>query len=222
MRRARVVIDVGATSIMAIAAVAMAVSFFSDRYRPSGRNQSPQPQRIADWREASRHGIRLGAEDAPVVITEFVDFQCPFCRTAQPTVDSILAETDDVAIVIIHLPLMQIHSYAMAAAIAAECAHAQGRFEEMASALFAQQSLLGQRPLLSYAEDAEVPDLPAFAGCITQPPDSFPRLVKGAELASEYSVLGTPTFWVNGKVSSLRTLRHDVDSALAVERLRHR
>lgn len=64
-----------------------------------------------------------GAEKAPVTIVKFEDFQCPFCKTAQPTVKELLKKYDGkVRLVHKDLPLEEIHPLARPAAEAARCA----------------------------------------------------------------------------------------------------
>ena len=84
-----------------------------------------------------------GSPDAPVVIVEFSDFQCPFCgRWVQQTLPFIRSEIDagNVALVFLHMPLVQLHPNAGRAHLAAECAAVQGRFTEMHDLLFARQT----------------------------------------------------------------------------------
>ena len=84
-----------------------------------------------------------GPEDAPVVIVEFSDFQCPFCsRWVQQTLPSIRSaiEGGNVALAFVHYPLVQIHANAGRAHLAAECAGLQGQFAEMHDLLFARQA----------------------------------------------------------------------------------
>ena len=67
-----------------------------------------------------------GPADAWVTVVEFSDFQCPFCVRVQPTLAQVLPEYGpDVRHVFKHFPLSQ-HARAIPAAVAAECARAQG------------------------------------------------------------------------------------------------
>jgi protein-disulfide isomerase len=84
----------------------------------------------------------LGPADAWVTIVEFSDFECPFCARVQTTLDTVLPEFgSDVRLVFKNFPL-SFHAYARPAAIAAECAHAQGRFWEFHDLVFAGQAAL--------------------------------------------------------------------------------
>lgn len=82
-----------------------------------------------------------GSRGAKVVIAEFSDFQCPFCRQwverYLPTLRQRLG--DEVALAYLHFPIQQIHPNAPYAALAAVCADEQGKFWPMHDLLFARQ-----------------------------------------------------------------------------------
>jgi protein-disulfide isomerase len=83
-----------------------------------------------------------GPSDALVTIVEFSDFECPFCSRVQPTLRTVLSGAgSDVRIVFKHFPL-SMHAHARPAAIAADCAHAQGRFWEFHDLVFDGQATL--------------------------------------------------------------------------------
>ena len=95
--------------------------------------------------EAERPDLRgaaiKGSPDAPVVILEYSDFQCPFC---QRWFTDVLPELEgriggELALAFAHFPLSQIHPNAEAAHAAAECAGEQGKFWEMHDLLFERQ-----------------------------------------------------------------------------------
>lgn len=84
--------------------------------------------------------IRGGSANAPVVIIEYSDFQCPACSSAHTLFDTLEADFgDDVAFVYRHFPLTLIHRNADEAARAAEAAAQQGQFWVMHDKLFETQ-----------------------------------------------------------------------------------
>ena len=95
--------------------------------------------------EAERPDLRgaaiKGSPDAPVVILEYSDFQCPFCQRwftdVLPELEGRIG--DELALAFAHFPLSQIHPNAEAAHAAAECAGEQGKFWEMHDLLFERQ-----------------------------------------------------------------------------------
>jgi len=75
---------------------------------------------------ASGDHIR-GNPDAPVIIVEYSDFECPFCKRFHETMQQATAEYgDQVAWVYRHFPLDQLHSKARKEAVASECASELG------------------------------------------------------------------------------------------------
>ena len=83
-----------------------------------------------------------GPADAWITIVEFSDFQCPYCAAVQTTLATVLPEYGtDVRVIFKNFPL-SFHTYARTTAIAAECAHAQGRFWQFHDLVFGGQSAL--------------------------------------------------------------------------------
>ena len=146
----------------------------------------------------SRVGLRIGSERAPFVVVEFADFQCPACSVVVATVDSLRRQYgDSLALVFRHLPLENLHLQARNAAIAAECAATQGRFDEMYHTLYRRQAALGHVPWRQFAREAKVPDLNAFDSCLV---DSSPdrRIQRDLALAESLHLSATPSFVVGG------------------------
>jgi protein-disulfide isomerase len=102
----------------------------------------------ADYYATTFPGVPVGTSpstgpaDAWVTIVEFSDFECPYCAAVQGTLQTVLSTAgSDVRHVWKHFPL-SFHAGARPAAIAAECARAQGRFWEFHDLVFARQSSL--------------------------------------------------------------------------------
>ena len=94
-----------------------------------------------------------GNPKAKVQITEFSDFECPYCKKGADTIASIFDKyKDQINITFSNFPLTSIHPYALHAAEAAEAAGFQGKFWEMHDLLFANQSNLTDSDLTSYAK----------------------------------------------------------------------
>src|SRR5262245_52504186 len=99
------------------------------------------------------HDHLIGPADAPVVVVEYGDFECPNCKQAVAAVEMLLKRLDGkVRFVYRHYPL-EVHSHAVAAAEAAEAAGAQGRFWDMHARLFEHQRALERTHLDAYARE---------------------------------------------------------------------
>lgn len=138
-----------------------------------------------------------GPPDAPVVLVEYGDYECPHCGRAHPIVKAARQRLgEQLALVYRHFPLAQIHPNATLAAQAAEAAGAQGKFWPMHDQLFQHQYALQEMDLLVYAKALRL-DLTRFrqelaAGTHAQKVrDDFRSGVSS-------DVNGTPTFFING------------------------
>lgn len=147
-----------------------------------------------------------GSLDAPVVLVEYGDFECPYCLRAESVLrDLVTAFGDDLAFVFRHLPLDQVHDHARLAAEAAEAADAQGRFWEMHDMLFAHQDALEEADLMRYAQALGL-DVDRFARELHQRRHAL-RVERDVASADDSGAAGTPTFFVNGR---RHHGRHDV------------
>lgn len=90
-----------------------------DSIPAEGKLSESQAKKIPAISEADH--IR-GDRNAKVIIVEYSDYQCPYCKTFHPTMRQISEEyKDSVAWVYRHFPLDQIHPKARPAALASEC-----------------------------------------------------------------------------------------------------
>jgi len=78
----------------------------------------------------------VGADNAPITLVEYSDFECPYCGRVVPTIDQLMQTySGKIKLVFRHFPL-SFHQSAKKAAVAAECANKQGKFWEMYKKLF--------------------------------------------------------------------------------------
>lgn len=100
-----------------------------------------------------------GRADAPVVMIEYSDFHCPFCRKYTketfPLIEKEYIQTGKVLYVFRHMPL-DAHPTAPQAAVAAVCATRQGKFWELHDRLFSAPKPVQPADLESVARAAGV------------------------------------------------------------------
>ena len=138
-----------------------------------------------------------GPASAKVVITEFSDFQCPYCKAVQPTLKELLREySGRVRLDFKHLPLEQ-HPLAAASAQAAFCSGKQGRFWEYHDALFATD-FISKDFLQTTAIRLDL-QLEAFQTCLDSP-ESRAAILADRQEAKRLGIESTPTFLINGKL----------------------
>ncbi|NOT04261.1 MAG: DsbA family protein [Anaerolineales bacterium] len=139
----------------------------------------------------------LGPDDAKLVIVEFSDFQCPFCRrfhdeTYQALLD---AYPGQIRFVYRNLPLTSIHPNAMPAAIASLCANDQDAYWDYHEKLFSSETL-DEATYIQYATDLDL-DVDTFTACLSDGShDAF--IEEDMQFALDLGVQSTPTFFVNG------------------------
>jgi protein-disulfide isomerase len=139
-----------------------------------------------------------GPEDAPIVLVEFSDYQCPYCKRAEAVVDQVLAEYGDkIRLVFRDYPLA-FHQRALPAAVAARCAGEQDKYWEYHDNLLKINGNLSDEDLLKRAQDIQL-DMEAFTACYDNN-EVEPAVQLSIQDASALGVTGTPTFFINGRM----------------------
>ncbi len=159
-----------------------------------------------------------GAADAPVVIYEVSDFECPFCSRVNKTVDQVAAAyPNDVKIVFKHRPL-PFHKKARLASIASMAAARQGHFWKYHDVLFANQKKLDRASLIGFAKGIPGMDMAAFEKDLDDPKLAL-KVDNDDAAAQAVGATGTPAFYVNGvKLSGAKPFsdfKTEIDKQLA-------
>ena len=149
-----------------------------------------------------------GPANAPVTIVEFSDFECGHCKLAWEGLKQALPiYGDQVQVRFHHFPLDGAcnpampagggHKYACLAAMAAECADAQGKFWQYQDTLFEHQPMFTREDLLRYADDLGL-DRDRFVACLDS---DAPRDAVRQDVASgtKLGIDSTPTIYLNGR-----------------------
>lgn len=146
-----------------------------------------------------------GPKDAPVTVTMFSDFQCPFCAQAITIVDEALkGYPKDVSFVMKQFPLRQIHPNAEPAAEAALAAGKQGKFWEMHDELYKNGRNLTPETIKGIAEKIGL-DMKKFEAD-RQSDDVKKQIDAELALGQKVDVRGTPSIFINGKVLQNRSV----------------
>lgn len=160
-----------------------------------GASATPTPSGPIDV--TSQSAPSKGSPVAPIVIVEFGDFQCPYCRAAAPIISQVAAKYPEaVKLEFRYFPLQSIHPEALASAEAAACAQAQGKFWQYHDQLYAQQDALGDALYASLAGELGL-DVAAFNRC-REGRLMLARIQTDYEAGVAAGVRGTPTWFVSG------------------------
>ena len=147
-----------------------------------------------------------GDPDAPLVMIEFSDFQCPFCgrfyEQTLPLIERDYIDTGKVRLVYRDMPL-EIHPQAPPAHIAAECAGEQGKFWEYHDLLFDRQAAWSgldpaglDEALAAYAGELGLDE--SFGEC-TRSPEAKREMEMDYAHARSIGLTGTPSFLIGGE-----------------------
>ena len=209
--------------VLVCVAVALGVATFA-LLKSNGAGAAPAatgaPPSVVD---DGFRGYTLGQSDAPVEITEYLDFECPVCATfaviQMPTIKEQLINTGKVRWRYRDFPL-PIHKYSRFSAHAAQCAGAQGRFVEMQDQLFyshqwAQTGKDPSRLFRELAKNAGV-ELTGYDQCM-QEGRYAQRIEFSRQEGDQRLVNGTPTFFANGTQLNFRRLPTSDDFKAVVD-----
>jgi protein-disulfide isomerase len=173
------------------------------------------PHPVKNWDAVRSTRNLIGNQDAPMLVVEFGDFECPACKGFEKAVLGPFRakHPSEVAVAFRHWPLSY-HRFARPMAAAAECAGRQGRFPALYSAAYAQQDSLPVKSVVRFAEAAGISDMPAFERCLTDP--TIDSVIRGDErLAMSLQGKGTPLIVINGVLFPSPPSIAELDSALA-------
>lgn len=193
------------------------------------------PARAAERREAVSRadlvsaveqgpGPNKGSDSAPVVMVEFSDFQCVFCRKfwreTLPEIEKQYIRPGKVRLVYRHLAILGEAS--VQAAQAASCAHEQGKFWAYHDTLFGNAAPLAftSARLKRYAATLGL-EQKEFIACLDSGKYAE-RVEAETTIGRALGATGTPTFLINGKLligaHPFETFQQILDGVLAAPR----
>jgi protein-disulfide isomerase len=136
-----------------------------------------------------------GSENAPVVLVEFADYQCPYCQKVNPQIQQLKKEFGDSLTVVYKDFPLPMHHGSEKAAEASRCAGEQGKFWEYHDVLF-YSKLLEVDALKEHARVLKL-DGDRFDTCLDSGAESG-AVKKDLDEAKSLGLTGTPSFFVNG------------------------
>jgi protein-disulfide isomerase len=145
-----------------------------------------------------------GPANAQITIVEFGDFECPSCKAAEPGLRAVLPKYPQVRLVFKDFPLVNIHPWAMTAALAGRCVYDTNKdaFWKFHDIVYDNQELISPenayQKLQDYAAQAGITDSAALRACMADPKTT--DAIKASMLEGQrLRIANTPTLFINGR-----------------------
>lgn len=144
----------------------------------------------------SKDAPSAGHPDAEIVIVEFFDYNCGYCKRAVPDIINVLDKRDNVRFVFREMPILSPAS--KTAALWALAAHKQGKYFQYHAALMQNRGALDEAALEKLAKglDLDVAQMKKDA----QSEEIEDLLEQDMNAARDIGVRGTPAFIIDGKL----------------------
>ncbi|MER8576594.1 DsbA family protein [Mesorhizobium sp. M1409] len=158
-----------------------------------------------------------GNAQGNVTMTEFFDYNCPYCRQVAPIMAQAVADDPQLRIVYKEFPILGPDS--VFAAKAALAANRQGKYAEFHKALFAAKTRVTEAVVLKMAADAGL-DVPRLKTDMQQP-EILAAIEQNVKLAQALKINGTPGFVVGDQIfpgaTDLTTMKSLIEQARAAK-----
>lgn len=143
-------------------------------------------------------GAWAGAADGDVVLVEFFDFNCPFCRQSAADVDRLLAEDPKLKVVFRDMPVLGPESerFAQASLSAAN----QGKYRNFYTSVFSGQGSLSQERLIRTVRQAGLNERQVARDLNSRELRS--EIEKNIGLSRALGLTGTPSYVVGEQILS--------------------
>lgn len=185
-----------------------------DKYKPVFLLKEPEP---AVYAVSADDDPSIGPRTAPVTVIMFSDFQCPACAGTHPLLKRVMDEfPGKVRLVVRDFPLENLHENAFQAALAANAAHAQGKYAEYIELLYGGQADLSREKLVDHAKKLGL-NVKQFEIDLNSEKNAA-EVRKDMADGTALNIGGTPTIFVNGvKVRRLTAdaIRRSIEKSLS-------
>jgi len=201
------------------------IAAFFKNVRPAGQQpqQPSQPQEDMNkvYTIPLDNAVFNGKADAPVTIVGFLDLECPFSARFQPAFDqAVQAYPGKVRYTVKHFPLA-FHQQAKPAAKAVLAAGEQGKYYEMIDKILQNNRGLSAEKYEQFASELGL-NVAKFKKDLEVNDEAWSALIdKDYALGMGVDVSGTPTFFIQGKKTTARTiekLKAEIDAILSEQK----
>lgn len=137
----------------------------------------------------------IGADDSDVVVVEFFDYQCSYCKRMFPSLKQAMESDEKLKVIFVEFPILGPAS--LVASRAALAAQKQGKYLDYHVALMQYQGRLTEEVIFQKA-DAVGLDVEQLKQDMADP-DIIAYLEMTREVAGHLNVQGTPAMVINGQ-----------------------
>lgn len=146
--------------------------------------------------EAPFAGAWTGAENGDVVLVEFFDFNCPYCRQSSADVARLLAEDDRLKVVYRDMPVLGPDSERFA--LVSLSAARQGRYAQFYQQVFSGQGALNEERLIQAVRKAGLNE--AEVARDLQSKELIAEVEQNLALGRALGLTGTPSFIIGDQI----------------------
>jgi protein-disulfide isomerase len=141
-----------------------------------------------------------GPRNAPVMVVEFADYQCPYCRQLEPQHEQLRREFGDkIAVAFKDFPIPA-HAYAEKMAEVARCAGEQGKYWELHDFMYKELKTFDMSQIEQRTQALNL-DSAHFNQCVDSAAETAEITADKTE-GQHLGVSGTPTVFINGRFIS--------------------
>ncbi|WP_265530376.1 DsbA family protein [Sphingomicrobium marinum] len=155
------------------------------------RQHAPTIEANRDLIETPYENSWVGAENPEVIMVEFFDYACGYCRQTKPDIDRLVEEMPNLRVVYRELPVLGQNS--VLAARASMAASRAGKFKEFHDKLYGYDQLTQQAVAETLQELGLDPRIP-------ESPEWDAELQKNFDLANQFGPPGTPMFVIGDRL----------------------
>ena len=168
----------------ALGVVLVTPTFAQDANRPN-----PMPEDLRKAIERDPTAPVLGNPKGDITLTEFFDYNCPFCKKIVPTIHKLISSDPDLRVVFREWPVFGEGSEFAARASLASLA--QGKYWQTHTALMAMKDRAAEPSVMRAVRDLGLDEAKLRADMQSDRVSS--HISRSFELADHMSLVGTPT-----------------------------
>lgn len=157
---------------------------------------APLPDDLREALERDPNAPILGNPDGDITLTEFFDYNCPFCRSSAGDLQRLVADDPELRIVLREWPVFgEGSNFAAQAALAAR---AQGKYEDFHFTMMNLKGMADENTAMAMAEKIGL-DIDQLRADM-EAPEVMEHINLSMALAGHMGLIGTPSFIAGNEI----------------------